>query len=43
MSDSNLEIIVGEGTCGRASGSTEVIALFQKNAPDATVRTEETC
>ncbi len=38
MSDSKLEIIVGEGTCGRASGSTEVIDLFQKNAPEATVR-----
>lgn len=38
MSDSNLEIIVGEGTCGRASGSTDVIALFEKNAPEATIR-----
>ncbi len=39
MSDQNLEIIVGEGTCGRASGSTEVLELFKKNAPDATIRT----
>ncbi len=39
MSDQNLEIIVGEGTCGRASGSTEVLELFQKNAPDASIRT----
>jgi len=39
MSDSNLEIIVGEGTCGRASGSTEIMGLFKKNAPDATIRT----
>lgn len=38
MSDSRLEIIVGEGTCGRASGSAEIIALFQKNAPEAKVR-----
>ncbi len=37
MSDSNLEIIVGEGTCGRASGSTEVLGLFRKNAPDANI------
>ncbi|MCP5021574.1 MAG: NADH-quinone oxidoreductase subunit F, partial [bacterium] len=39
MSDSKLEIIVGEGTCGRASGSTEIMGLFRKNAPDATIRT----
>ncbi len=39
MSYQNLEIIVGEGTCGRASGSSEVMAQFQKAAPDATIRT----
>ena len=38
MSDSTLEIIVGEGTCGRASGSVEVMAQFQKNAPEANIR-----
>ncbi len=39
MSEQNLEIIVGEGTCGRASGSAEVLELFKKNAPEASIRT----
>ncbi len=39
MSEQNLEIIVGEGTCGRASGSADVLSQFQTNAPDATIRT----
>ena len=38
-SDHNLEIIVGEGTCGRASGSTEVLEQFHKKAPGAHIRT----
>ncbi len=38
MSDGRLEIIVGEGTCGRASGSDEILALFRKNAPEANIR-----
>jgi len=39
MSGENLEIIVGEGTCGIAAGSKEVMAAFQKLLPDASVRT----
>lgn len=38
MSDSMLEIIVGEGTCGRASGSVEVLEQFKKSAPEAAIR-----
>ena len=39
MSDQNLQIIVGEGTCGIAAGSKEVIATFMELAPEATVQT----
>ncbi|MDH5561087.1 MAG: NADH-quinone oxidoreductase subunit F, partial [Deltaproteobacteria bacterium] len=38
MSDSNLEIIVGEGTCGIAAGSKEVFNIFKEQAPEALVR-----
>ena len=37
MSENNLEIIVGEGTCGRASGSVDILAQFRKNAPEANI------
>ncbi len=39
MSAENLQIIVGEGTCGRASGSAEILSLFQTNAPEAKIDT----
>ncbi len=38
MSDQNLEIIVGEGTCGRAAGSQAVLTSFKELAPMAKVR-----
>jgi len=39
MSDNHLQIIVGEGTCGRASGSGIVLAQFEKSAPEAAIQT----
>jgi len=39
MSNGNLEIIVGEGTCGRASGSNIVIEQFAKLAPEVVINT----
>ena len=39
MDVSNLNIIVGEGTCGIAAGSKEVIEAFQKHAPEINIRT----
>jgi NADH-quinone oxidoreductase subunit F len=39
MDVSNLNVIVGEGTCGIAAGSKEVIEAFQKHAPEINIRT----
>jgi len=39
MDVSNLNVIVGEGTCGIAAGSKEVIETFQKHAPEMNIRT----
>ena len=39
MDVSNLNVIVGEGTCGIAAGSKEVIEAFQKHAPEMNIRT----
>ncbi|MBF0610561.1 MAG: NADH-quinone oxidoreductase subunit NuoF [Magnetococcales bacterium] len=36
---SGLIVTVGEGTCGIAAGSKEVMAEFRKRAPDAEIRT----
>src|SRR3989339_1201169 len=38
MSDQNLEIIVGEGTCGKAAGSLAVLEAFKNLAPTAKIR-----
>ncbi|MDR4497531.1 MAG: NADH-quinone oxidoreductase subunit NuoF [Candidatus Scalindua sp.] len=39
MDANNLNVIVGEGTCGIAAGSKEVIEAFQKYAPEIKIRT----
>ena len=39
MDANNLNVIVGEGTCGIAAGSKEVIEAFQKHAPEMNIRT----
>ena len=39
MDANNLTVIVGEGTCGIAAGSKEVIETFQKYAPEMNIRT----
>jgi len=39
MNAAALEIIVGEGTCGIAAGSQEVLDTFKSAAPEAAVRT----
>ncbi len=39
MSNKNLEVVVGEGTCGIAAGSKEVISTFKELLPEAKVRT----
>lgn len=39
MDINNLSVIVGEGTCGIAAGSKEVIATFQKYAPEINIKT----
>ncbi|MHC4308150.1 MAG: NADH-quinone oxidoreductase subunit F, partial [Planctomycetota bacterium] len=39
MDVNNLNVIVGEGTCGIAAGSKEVIEAFQKHAPEMNIRT----
>ncbi|ODS30699.1 MAG: NADH:ubiquinone oxidoreductase 51 kDa subunit, partial [Candidatus Scalindua rubra] len=39
MDTNNLNVIVGEGTCGIAAGSKEVIATFQKHAPEINIKT----
>ena len=39
MEANNLNVIVGEGTCGIAAGSKEVIEAFQKHAPEMNIRT----
>jgi NADH-quinone oxidoreductase subunit F len=39
MSGENLEIIVGEGTCGVAAGSKDMITILQKLVPQAKIRT----
>ncbi len=38
MNAQGIEIIVGEGTCGIAAGSKEVIDIFKEQAPGAKVR-----
>jgi len=38
MNAQSLQIIVGEGTCGIAAGSKEVMELFSEQAPAAQVR-----
>ncbi len=39
MDVNNLNVIVGEGTCGIAAGSKEVIDAFRKYAPEINIRT----
>ena len=39
MEADNLNVIVGEGTCGIAAGSKEVIEAFLKYAPEMNIRT----
>jgi NADH-quinone oxidoreductase subunit F len=39
MDINNMNVIVGEGTCGIAAGSKEVIEAFKKHAPEMNIRT----